>query len=99
MKNVFFVKPQQAELARQLEQRLIGLSQESGIIFVGVQVQDGKEILGPTYAIFIGCNRSMEVSAIEELTKLVLKDGIFDDVRDTCSIYVFRGIDRSSNIN
>jgi hypothetical protein len=66
---------------------------------VGVQVQNKQEIVGPTYAIFVGCNRSMEVSAIEELVKLVLKDGLFENVRDTASIFVFRGIDRSSISN
>lgn len=93
MKTVFVVSQEEAEKARTMEQVLMALSEDSGIIFVGISViknplsdPGDRKIL---YRIIVGCSRSRDPDLVSLITRAYLRE-----VVDTSqlAIEVYRGI-------
>ncbi len=81
MKNVFFVKPDQFELALAMEKRLLSLPEESGILFVGVSVlpDPDEQRTQPVFRVVIGCSRSVEPDLMHAAAKTFLRDLVEDE--------------------
>ena len=76
MRIVPVVKFEEAELARRMEERLIGLPKESGVLFVGVRViaEDGKN---PTqYCVFVGCSKEFDERLFHSVVQATLAQEI-----------------------
>lgn len=95
MKAVFIVEPTELELARKMEQKLLSLPADSGILFVGVEVvADPLEIRRrPLYRIFIGCSRERDASLMHSIAKQYLRDFVED--QQQLVIEAHRGHDRT----
>lgn len=96
MRNVFFVQPDEAELARALEKKLLSLPIESGVLFVGVSVMpDPLDVHDrrPLYRIVIGCSRDREPSLMDSLARGYLKELV--DERQLM-VEAYRGLDRTA---
>lgn len=96
MKTVFFVRPDEAEVARRMEKILLSLPKESGILFVGVSViSDPLSVPRKViYQVAVGCDRARDASLIDALVRTFLRPEVSDDSQ--LSIQAFRGVDRSS---
>lgn len=96
MKNVFFVKPDQFETARNMERRLLTLPEESGILFVGVSVlpDPDEKRTQPVYRVVIGCTREREPDLMVAAAKHFLREFV-DDERQLL-VEGYRGIGRTS---
>lgn len=94
MKAVFFVRPDEAEVARSLEKILMSLPKESGILFVGVSVLSdplsiARKVL---YQVVVGCHRSRDTTLIDLLVRKYLSQEVKDESQLIVNSY--RGIDR-----
>lgn len=84
MKPVFYVKKEEADLARTIENKLLALPLGSGILFVGVSVDPTEVSINlkvapnkpPLYKIWVGCHRDYEELTIRALVHMILKDEI-----------------------
>lgn len=74
MKEILFVKPEEAERARKLEQVVLSLPKESGILFVGALPILGAE--KTDYYLNIGCSRDINIRTIDFLVRNVLQNEI-----------------------
>lgn len=90
MRPVFFVKDEEADLARQFEKRLLELPLMSGVLFVGVSVEPG-EI--PVYCFWVGCHRNFEESVVHSLVQHTFDQEIKAGVQ--IKVEAHRGIGRS----
>ena len=73
MKNVFFVEPDELEKALRIEQRLLALPEESGVVFVGVEVEPKNDIRTyPLYKVCVGCKRGMDLRVMKPLVQHTL---------------------------
>lgn len=99
MRPVFFVKDEEADLARVIEKRLLNLPLESGVLFVGVSVDPEEYDVGTkkrtpaVYRIWVGCHRNFDTRTIDALVKHVLKEEIDSGLR--VEIQAHRGLGRS----
>jgi hypothetical protein len=57
MREIPFVKKDEAEFAREIERRLLDVREDAGILFVGVSVKPTKAGEEPIYHVWIGCHR------------------------------------------
>lgn len=98
MKTIFLVQQDEADRARRIERLLFSLSEESGILFVGVSVIP--DPLSPStvrkvlYRTVIGCSRARDPKLIELVVKTYLRDEV--DNESQLVIEVHRGVDRTS---
>ena len=77
MRTVFLVTPEEVAKARSLEEKLIAIPPESGVLFVGVSVEPANDLrIKPIYEVFVGCSPAMEPVAIQGLVLLLLKEEI-----------------------
>lgn len=75
MVSIPFVKKEQAELARLIEEKLLALPESSGILFVGVSVAPTIAGQDPVYRLLIGIDRELKVEeAIGYLAILALSE-------------------------
>lgn len=95
MKTIFVVSQDEADKARTMEQVLMALSEDSGIIFVSISVIQNplsdpgdRKVL---YRIIVGCSKSRDPDLISLITKAYLRE-----VVDTSQliIEVHRGVAR-----
>jgi hypothetical protein len=94
MKNIFVVQPSEVEIARRMEKRLVMLPEESGILFVGVEVHPSPDgVPNPTFKIFIGCRRDFEASLMVAIAKQYLRDEVADESQ--LVVEARRGVDKS----
>lgn len=93
MRPVFFVKDEEADLARQLEKRLLDLPLVSGILFVGVSVKPARGETPPIYCFWVGCHRDFEEEAMVALVRHVFDEDIKAGL--LIKVDVHRGIGRS----
>lgn len=95
MKTIFFVRPDEATVARRMEKVLLSLPAESGVLFAGVSVvSDPLSIPRKViYQVVVGCDRSRDTSLINALVKTFLQKEIPEDSQ--LSVQSYRGIDRS----
>lgn len=94
MRLIFLVQASEAERARRMEQKLLALNKNAGVLFVGVEVvQDPFEKnRSPFYKVFIGCDRERDTSLVEAIAKKFLAD----EVKETqLSVVAHRGFARS----
>lgn len=90
MRPVFFVKEEEADLARQMEKRLLELPLASGLLFVGVSVEPGVE---PVYCFWIGCHRDFEESLMADIVRNLFNEEIKSGMK--VRVEAHRGIGRS----
>lgn len=74
MKTIFLVTEEQSSLARRIEDTLLALPSESGILFVGVSVSPEEPPEPETYHVWIGCHRLYEESLVTTLVQHELRD-------------------------
>lgn len=74
MKVLYLVKPEEADLARIMEQKLLALPRSSGVLFVSITVRPGTDTEPPVYDIFIGCDRELDESLMDPLARVTLRD-------------------------
>lgn len=96
MKSIFFVQPNEADIARRMEKILLGLPEESGVLFAGVTVVSdtksrSRKVL---YQVTVGCDRSRDTELIDLLVRKYLRQEVADDAQ--LVIRSYRGIDRNS---
>src|SRR5690349_15920374 len=102
MRTIFLATKEQVDLARHLEQVLLGLHPASGILFVGAEVRErhhGDDPPDGTWGLFVtvGCSRSIDRTAVEALVwSIVDRDPELVKVRDHIHAHVYRGVARSS---
>lgn len=95
MKNIFIVQPTEAEIARKMEKKLLSLPDASGILFVGVEVQEAPpDFPGPLFRIFIGCRRERDASLMHSIVHRYLRDEVIDERQ--LVIEARRGHDKST---
>lgn len=76
MQLVHVVKDEEAKLAREMEQKLLKLPIESGILFAGVSVQPATPSSPPTFRVWIGCSRTVDPRMIPTLVEVTLHSEI-----------------------
>jgi hypothetical protein len=82
MKTVFLVKEEEAGLARVMEQKLLDLPPQSGILFAGVSVKPStEENVPPVYEVWVGCCRDFSEGLMKPLVELTLRDELAAGVR------------------
>lgn len=96
MKDIFFVKPDQFEIALTMEKRLLELPEESGMLFVGVTVlpDPDERRTQPLYRVVIGCSRNVEPDLMHAAAKTFLRDLVEDERQILVEAY--RGTSRNS---
>ncbi len=96
MKNVFFVTQDQFDIARAMEKKLLDLPEDSGILFVGISVQENQDKRRDTvqYKIVIGCSRARDPDLMDALARQYLKEFVKDDQQ--LVVHAFRGVGRIS---
>jgi hypothetical protein len=95
MRTVFLVQPDEAESARKMEQILLSLPEDAGILFASVSVIPdplSKEPRKALYRVVIGCSRTRDVDLISMIAGTYLRQEIKHESQLT--IEVHRGIDR-----
>ena len=101
MKTIFLVEQKDADKARSIEAKLVGLPQECGILFAGVRVApvdpNSTAIENkPLFQLTVGCSRDFEEATIDALVRMVLKAEI--EAGMWLSVDVRRGISRSVSV-
>lgn len=84
MSEIPFVKKEHAALARKMEEKLLALSPEAGLLFVGVSVGKTEQPdESPSYSIWIGCRRGVREGLMAPLVQVTLRDEITEgaDIR------------------
>jgi hypothetical protein len=97
MRTIFLVQPDEAESARKMEQILLALPEDTGILFVSASVIPdplSKEPRKALYRVVIGCSRARDIGLIELVARTYLRQEIQHESQLT--IEVHRGIDRRS---
>lgn len=75
METIPFVNKEHGELARTIEGKLLAISSESGILFVGVEVTPTEAGQDPIYQVLVGVDRNLKIEqAIEHLVTLTLSE-------------------------
>lgn len=90
MKTIFLVDPKDADMARDIELKLLTLPSSSGILFVGVHIVPEET---PLFQITVGCDRKFNEITVDSLVRLILLPQSDAGMRMT--VQVFRGISRS----
>jgi hypothetical protein len=93
MKDLPFVKPEQLEAARAMEEAVLKLP-ASVVIFVGVSVKPTIDEV-PVYYVDVGCPRSMDPEAVSKAVRLEL---LKKWPRELMDINSFRGVLRKSEV-
>lgn len=75
-----FVKQEQAELARKIERKLLALSPDAGILFVGVSVDPTVEE-EPIYRAWIGCSRKIREDLVPKIIDVTLREELESGVK------------------
>lgn len=76
MKDIPFVKSEEADLAREMEDKLLALPRSSGILFVGISIEPLLHGGSPKYRVWIGCDRSFEEDTMVKLVEVTLREEI-----------------------
>lgn len=76
MNPIYVVKDEEAALARKIETKLMALSPESGILFVGVSVTPETPSSKAVFRVWIGCNRDFDERTYPPLVEVALRDEI-----------------------
>jgi hypothetical protein len=93
MKEIPFIKPEQAATAREMEQRLLSIREDSGVLFVGVSVKPMVAGEGPIYHVWIGCSRNADERTMGPLVHGLFNDEIMEGRR--IEVEAHRGLLRS----
>lgn len=76
MELVHFVKDEEAQLAKKMEEKLLKLPKESGVLFVGVGVEAGTERSPTIYRVWVGCDRRVDPRTVVALVDVTLYEEI-----------------------
>lgn len=74
MKTIPFVTDAEHQIARAIEQKVMGLSIEAGILFVGVSVVPSTPATRAVFNIWVGCTRELDESVVPGLVEVALRD-------------------------
>jgi|ERR1051325_3875132 hypothetical protein len=94
MKVVPLVQRSEADLARKLEAKLLGLPKSHGILFVGISIVPHVKDERAVYSIWVGCSRNYEESTIKDLVQYALREEIESGLHFVVEAH--RGVARSS---
>ena len=89
----YFVKPEEADLARRIENKLMALPLSSGLLFVGVSIMPGTAEEVPVYRVWVGCHRDFDEALMDPLVRVTLREEIESGIRLTVEAH--RGLSRS----
>lgn len=100
MTHVFVVSPEEAELARKIEKKLIALPEAAGILFVSTTVLEDPStsaqepsFRGVLYRVVVGCQRARDPSLIN----MVVRKYLLGEVPDhQLIVESHRGIDKAN---
>lgn len=95
MKTVFLVQKNEADTARRLEEVLLSLPEDAGILFVSASVVPdplSKEHRKILYRVVIGCSKARDIDLIALIAKSYLRQELQDDSQLTVEVH--RGMDR-----
>jgi hypothetical protein len=96
VKTVFLVQQDEADTARRIEEILLSLPEDSGILFVSASVaqdplvEEGRKIL---YRVVVGCSRTMNTDLVVMMARSYLHREFQDNSQLTFEVY--RGTSRS----
>lgn len=93
MAEIPFVKPEEAELARDMESRLLRLRADAGILFVGVSVQPTKVGEAPVFHVWLGCTRNTTEELMHHLVASTFHPEIASGIK--IEVEAHRGVIRS----
>lgn len=93
MAEIAFVKNEHFEMAHRIENKIINLSSECGIVFVGVDVSPTTKDLDPVYHLSVGVERGSGLDqAVAHLVTLTLSEELLAGAN--IKTEVIRGITR-----
>lgn len=81
MEEIPFVKPEEAELAREMERRLLEIRDDAGVLFVGVSVRPTVAGEAPIFFIWLGCKRSTSEDMMGPLVDHLFREEILKGVQ------------------
>lgn len=87
MKDIFIVESEQLGIANKIENKLLSLSEDIGILFVSVNIETSF-----IFNIIIGCKKDVDVNLVEYIAKYFLQEEISKDTK--LIIKVRRGINK-----
>lgn len=76
MELIHFVKTEEAQLAKQMEAKLLALPPESGILFVSVMVEPSTPSTSAVYKVWIGSSRDVDPRMLPTLVEVTLRDEV-----------------------
>lgn len=76
MELVHFVKNEEAELAKKMEDKLASLDRRAGVLFVGVAVQPSTLESPTIYQVWVGCSRDVDPRLIPTLVEVALYEEV-----------------------
>lgn len=92
METIPFVKREHGDLARAIEQKLLAVPKDAGILFVGVEVTPTEVTDDPVYKVLVGVDRDSKTDeAVGYLVTLTLSNELLQganiktEVRRGCS--------------
>ena len=94
MRTIFLVKDEEADLARQMERRLVALPSSSGILFAGVSVTPETPETSAIFHVWIGCSRELDESLMDALVRATFAQEIIAGLQVV--VHAHRGVSRSS---
>lgn len=93
MEPIPFVTPESASLARNIEEKILGLSADTGILFAGVDVTPTTAEQEPIYRVLIGIDRDVKLEgAVAQLATMALSNELLTGA--DIQIEVRRGLSR-----
>jgi len=93
METIPFITKEHGALARGMEQKLLDLPADSGIVFVGTKVTPVEPGKAPRYTILVGIDRNIKVEkAIHHLVSLTLSKELVSGA--DIKVVVSRGVVR-----
>jgi hypothetical protein len=76
MELVHFVKDEEAQRAKKMEEKLLRLPIFSGVLFVGVSVLPAKDDQPTVYQVWVGCSRDVDPKMIPHLVATFLREEV-----------------------
>ena len=94
MKTSYFVTPEEGDLARKMEAKLLRLPLSSGLLFVGVSVVPRTDSDPSTYQVWVGCHRDFDEQLMDPLVRVTLREEIESGTQ--LNVVAHRGLLRRS---
>ena len=93
MAEIPFVRQKHFDIARAMEEKLLDLPIESGLLFAGVSITPTVMKNDPIYRVWVGCSRNMDEGTVRQLVLMTLRDEMKRGAKIK-DVYVHRGVIR-----